>query len=163
MKILITGGKSAVALKLLKAFEGHSVVLADYGEVPSLSSNAFQFISLGEKNEDTLAHTLLNNCLDQNIDVILPLHHFEILAIAKANILFNEFNVSILLPAVTAIEKYTATVDNKKDWIIYNDGMVVYDTMQSELLKTYGREHDLSGAFYATVNEITVKLELITI
>ena len=163
MKILITGGKSAVALKLLKAFEGHSVVLADYGEVPSFPSTAFQFISLGEKNEDTLAHTLLNNCLDQNIDVILPLHHFEILAMAKANILFNEFNVSILLPAVTAIEKYTATVDNKKNWVVYNNGVVVYDTMQSELLRTYGREHDLSGAFYTKIDEITVKLELITI
>ncbi len=163
MKILITGGKSAVALKLLKAFEDHSVVLADYGEVPSFSSTAFQFISLGEKNEDTLAHTLLNNCLDQNIDVILPLHHFEILAIAKANILFNEFNVSILLPAVTSIENYTNTIGNKRDWIIYNNGVVVYDTLQSDLLGTYGREHDLSGAFYAMVNEITVKLELITI
>lgn len=163
MKILITGGKSAVALKLLKAFEGDRIVLADYGDMPSFSSTAGQFISLGEKNEDTLAHTLLNNCLDQNIDLILPLHHFEILAIAKANILFNEFNVSILLPAITTIESYAASIGNKKDWVIYNHGVVVYDTLQSELLKTYGEQHDLSGAFYATIEGTEVKLELITI
>jgi len=163
LKILITGGKSALALKLLKGFEGNNLILADYGEVPTFYSTACQFISLGEKNEDTLAHNLLNSCLDHNIAVVLPLHQFEILAIAKANILFNEFNVNVLLPAVTAIENYTNTIGNKKDWIIYKDGIVVYDRLQSELLKTYGEHHNLSGAFYVAIDGITVKLELIII
>ena len=98
MKILITGGKSAVALKVLKAFEQHEVIVADYGEVPSFSSSKYQLISLGEKNEDIIAHVLLNYCLDHGVDALVPLHEFEIEPIAKSKILFNEFNVSVLLP-----------------------------------------------------------------
>ncbi|MGY0037739.1 hypothetical protein [Pedobacter sp. NJ-S-72] len=63
MKTLITGGKSAQALKILKAFTNDQVLLGDYGDMPSFASAQYQFVSLGDKNEETIAHTLLNACL----------------------------------------------------------------------------------------------------
>ena len=106
MKILITGGKSALAFKLLKAFAQHQVVLADYGEVPTFSSGAYHFVSLGEKNEDAIAHNLLNTCLDEQIEAVLPIHKFEIEPIAKATVLFNEFNIEVLLPKMDQLAIY---------------------------------------------------------
>ncbi|MES2418101.1 MAG: hypothetical protein V4541_07915 [Bacteroidota bacterium] len=98
MKILITGGKSAAAFKLLKDFNQYEVVLADYGEVPAMVSKNYKLISLGTKNEEVLVHTLLKHCLNEGVDAILPTELFEIEALLKAKILFDEFNIEILLP-----------------------------------------------------------------
>jgi hypothetical protein len=163
LKILITGGKSAGALKLLKAFKNDEVVLADYGDVPVFSATSYQFISLGQKNEDTLAHTLLNHCLDNQVEIILPIHAFEIEPLAKAEILFNEFNVDILLPSMNAYEGYMNVGVSKANWVIYQKGAVRFSTQEAEEIPAYGKAHLLSGAFYFEMLDKELKLSLITI
>lgn len=98
MKILITGGKSAHALKMVRVFADDEIVLADYGDMPSFPSARYHFISLGERNDDIIAHNLLNYCLNEGVDAILPLHVFEINEIAKSTVLFEEFNIRVLMP-----------------------------------------------------------------
>lgn len=162
MKILITGGKSATALKLLKAFAEHEIVLADYDEVPSFSSAAYRFISLGAKNEDTLAHTLLNNCLDENVEAILPLHDFEIESVAKATILFKEFNIEVLLPHQEDLIQY---LDSTKsvDWAVFNQGDLIFTTRANELLMAKAQAYCLSGAYYVSEDGGQLNLHLITV
>jgi hypothetical protein len=164
LKILITGGKSATALKLVKAFNGYQVLLADYGEVPSFTSTAYTLISLGEKNEDTLAHTLLNKCLDEGIDLLLPIHHFEIEAVAKAKTLFNEFNIHILLPNVEELDQHFDGISLTKadNWVIFKSGKVIFASNQ-EAITANTEEKNLNGAFYLTKDDTTFKLNLITI
>jgi hypothetical protein len=164
LKILITGGKSALALKLLKAFEHDTVIFADYGDVPSFFSSNYQFITLGERNDETLAHTLLSCCLDENIDVILPLHYFEQEPIIRAGILFQEFNVSILLPNITQLNQYIRDVTFKKtNWAIFENGEVVYSTQINEGINLYSKKENLNGAYYFEVSGDEIKLFLITI
>ncbi|ACU05209.1 hypothetical protein [Pedobacter heparinus] len=103
MKILITGGVSAQALKMLTAFADDAIVLADYGDVPLFPTAKYQFISLGERNDDIIAHNLLNHCLNEAADAILPLYAFEIAEIAKSTVLFEEFNIRVLLPETAQI------------------------------------------------------------
>ena len=98
MKILITGGRSAQALKSLKTFLNDKVILADYGDTPSLVTDQYYFISLGVRNDDIIAHNLLNHCLNEAADAILPLHDFEIAELAKSSVLFEEFNIKVLIP-----------------------------------------------------------------
>ena len=98
MKILITGGKSIQALKLVDAYANDAVVLADYGDAPSFPSTKYHFISLGERNDDIIAHNLLNYCLNEGVDAILPLYTFEIEQVAKSTVLFKEFNIDVLMP-----------------------------------------------------------------
>ena len=163
MKILITAGKSALALKMLRAFGQHEVILADYGEMPNFSSASYTFISLGVKNEDTIAHTLLNNCLDQGIDMILPLQQFEIMQMAKAQILFGEFNIEVLLPVDMALYSDQHLLQKYKDWTVFNKGKVLFSTVDSEELSSFGQEACLSGAFYFNVEHAVANLKLITI
>jgi dTDP-4-dehydrorhamnose reductase len=99
MRILITGGKSAMAFKLLKEFKEDEVIMADYGEMPQFPSKEYQFISLGIQNQDTIAHTLLTSCLDNAVNAILPVNDFEIEAVVKSRILFEEFDIQVLTPA----------------------------------------------------------------
>lgn len=162
MKILLTGGKSAVALKLLKAFTKYKVVLADYGEVPSFATKDYELISLGIKNEDILAHTLLNNCLNEGVDAILPIHSFEIEALAKAEVLFNEFNISLLLPSALELNKYfIANQGNKTEhWVIYSKGDLIFSSKDDKLVEELGKNESLNGAFYVNPNN---QFNLITI
>lgn len=161
MKILITGGTSATALKILKAFSAYEVILGAYGEVPSFSSTAYTLISLGDRNDDTIAHSLLNNCLDLAVEFILPLSGFEVEAVAKSAVLFKEFNIEILLPSRENLNQYFNAEKNNKsaDWIVFVDGEVIFATVKNNVLIALGRKEKLGGAYYFN----GVDLSLITI
>lgn len=150
MKILITGGKSATTLKLLKAFTGHEIVLADYGEIPSFPSSNYTFITLGEVN-DAIAHNILNICLDYGIEMVLPLHEFEINHIAESKVLFQEFNIQVLLPEQTDILKYFYPQQDIKagmSWYYFSEGRLKFPENASETVLELGREKELNGVFY---------------
>ncbi len=163
MKILLTGGKSATALKLLKAFTNHEVVLADYGDVPSLSSASYSLISLGEKNEDTLAHNLLSYCLDHQIDAILPLYLFEFEPIVKSTVLFGEFGITVLLPSAENLQQYQEVMNNKKQWAVFTNGELIFTTQDSSQLRAYATENQLHGAYYHQNQENSLQLQLVSI
>lgn len=145
MKTLITGGKSAQALKLLKAFTEDQVILGDYGEAPAFSSPQYQFVSLGEKNEDTIAHSLLNACLDQEVNQLLPLYRFELEAVVKALVLFEEFNIHVLLPDILTFPLYfqSAPIDTSV-WAFYDKGELKFGTVPGLPSHLAG----LNGVFY---------------
>ena len=161
MKILITGGTSAAALKLSNALIGHQIILADYGDVPSIKSAAFTMVSLGDKNDDTIAHNLLNNCLDHEVDAILPLQNFEIEPVSKSAVLFEEFAIKTLIPKREILNAYFSInqIPKSSDYTIYIDGEVVFTTIEETLLTLHGRGENLNGAFYF----MDEKLQLITI
>lgn len=157
MNILITGGKSAIALKISKAFDRKKVVFADYGEIPAFVSENFQFKSLGIKNEETLAHTLLSFCLDHAIDAILPLHELEITEVAKASLLFNEFGIDLLLPAAQNIAGYFNELLESSDWVFLHKGKVVFSTAMP-FIGEKNIPAGLSGVFYFSPTSLKLKL-----
>lgn len=106
MKILITGGNNAKALKLMKAFPSHFILLADYGDVPGIITEKYAFASLGELNKDSIAHILLNFCITEGIDCIIPLHDYEVEPLAKSAVLFGEYGIQVLLPDADVITGY---------------------------------------------------------
>jgi hypothetical protein len=147
LKTLITGGKSAQALKLLKAFTGDQILLGDYGDMPSLSAAQYQFVSLGELNLDTIAHTLLNSCLDLSVDRLVPLRDFELEAVMKSAVLFEEFSIHILLPAMDDFPLYAQTgALNKQQWAVYDQGKLVYASVDNLDLVNAGPT--LNGVYY---------------
>jgi hypothetical protein len=164
LKILITGGKTATALKLQKAFSNEQVVLADYGDVPSFSNSSYQFLSLGQLNEDTIAHNLLNFCLDHEIDALLPLHKPAVEALAKADILFSEFNVQLIIPTIEQLETYlSALLTEKKNWVIFLNGKIIHASQENEQLIALGEKENLTGAFYYNEAQGNIELSLIVI
>lgn len=149
MKTLLTGGKSAQALKLLKAFAQDQIILADYGEIPSYASAQYQFISLGDRNDDTIAHNLLNTCLDLGIERLLPLYSFELEAVVKSAILFQEYSIHVLLPDLHSFAQYPITgAVNKQNWAVYDHGELVYAALPEAELQEAGKAKGLNGVFY---------------
>jgi hypothetical protein len=161
LKTLITGGKSSQALKLLKAFTGDQVLLADYGDAPVFSSAQYQFVSLGERNEETTAHNLLNACLDQDAERLLPLYAFELEAVVKSAVLFEEFNIHVLLPDLLTFAQYPLTgAVNLQSWAVYDQGRLIYSSVPSLL---YENTEGLNGVFYIDETPEGVKRTLFTI
>lgn len=152
MKILITGGKTATALKLIKAFDNAEIILGDYGDMPNINTNIYSFAELGNWNTEVLAHNLLTKCLDNGVDVLLPLYEAEIIALSKSMVLFDEFGLKVLLP-----ESPQLIQGKFKDWCIFDDGKLVYSSIEIELNKCA----NLNG-FYSFGNE-NKDFELISI
>ena len=164
MKTLITGGKSAQALKLLKAFTGDQVVLGDYGDMPAFISSQYQMMDLGPRNDDTIAHNLLNACLDQEAGRLLPIYRFELEAIVKSAVLFEEFNIHILLPDAAALPLYVDKIPaDRKNWAVFDNGLLIYSTLLDTVLLEIGKAKTLNGAFYITENEAGAEVSLFMI
>ncbi|TFB31446.1 ATP-grasp domain-containing protein [Pedobacter alluvionis] len=146
MKILITGGNNAKALKLMKAFPSHFVLLADYGDVPAIVTENYAFSSLGLLNKDSIAHILLNFCITEAIDCIIPLHEYEVLPLAKSAVLFGEYGIQVLLPNADVIADYlTAEKITRQNFAVFIHGDRIFST-EEELVPKNGSSN-LNGVF----------------
>jgi len=141
LKILITGAKTATALKITKAFNQFEILLGDYGDLPRITTNTYTFAELGVWNKDVLAHNLLTKCLDYGVDMLLPLYEAEVVAVAKSLVLFEEFNIDVLLTDGFEIEHVSA-----KNWAIFHKGDLVFST--TEVLLDPNLQSALNGAYY---------------
>lgn len=159
MKILITGGNNAKALKLMKAFPTHFVLLADYGEVPGIVTKNYAFTSLGALNRDSIAHILLNFCITEAIDCVIPLHSYEVEPLAKSAVLFSEYNIEVLTPPADSMSKYLlpATVSSQ-NFAVFIKGECIFASGGEIFIK---QEEELNGVF--GYNEPSNDLKLFTI
>jgi len=145
LKILITGGNHARALKLLKAFPSHFILFGDYDDVPGMSTSNYAFASLGKLNTDSIAHILLNFCITESIDSIIPLNDFELEPLAKSAVLFEEYGIDVLLPRQEIIDKYMASgKQNYPEFAVYVKGSCVYSSSDQVELPA---DSELNGVF----------------
>ncbi|MCZ4223386.1 hypothetical protein [Pedobacter rhodius] len=151
MKILITGGNNSKALKLLKAFPGHFILFADYGSVPGMITDNYAFSSIGELNKDSIAHILLNFCITEAVDSIIPLHHFEVEPIAKSAVLFGEYGIDVLLPSLENLHDFlSGEKSSGTNFSIFIKGNCIYTSGEKHNLKT---AENLNGVFYSDNNK----------
>jgi len=159
MKILITGGNNAKALKLLKAFPNHFVLLGDYGDVPAILTENYGFASFGNLNKDSIAHIFLNFCITESIDCIIPLKAFELEPMAKSSVLFDEYNIQVLLPPADILSNFLPEEQQSfSDFAVFINGNCIYSTgIVPEQLKN----QPLNGIF--GYNQTSNELKLFTI
>lgn len=156
MKILITGGNNAKALKLMKAFPSHFVLLADYGDVPGIVTENYAFSSLGILNKDSIAHILLNFCITEGIDCIIPLHQYEVEPIAKSAVLFGEYGIQVLLPDASLMAEYLDHEQNTfQNFAVFVAGECVFASGKEIFART---EEKLNGVFGYNVADDELKL-----
>ena len=156
MKILITGGNNAKALKLMKAFPSHFVLLADYGEVPGITTAHYAFASLGALNKDSIAHILLNFCITEGIDCIIPLHDYEVEPLAKSAVLFGEYGIQVLLPDADVVTSYLAVEKTVyQNFAVFIQGDCIFTNGDNTLSENLSS--NLNGVF-AYNNEADLKL-----
>lgn len=104
MKILITAAASAQAYQL-ERFLGKTedAVFADSQELPKIMLKGRKFIKISAGDSFSFSHELLTACLDLQITTIYPLRKNEILALAEARQLFDEYNIKVIVPETANI------------------------------------------------------------
>jgi hypothetical protein len=156
LKILITGGNNAKALKLMKAFPTHFVLLADYGDVPGIVTENYAFSSLGLLNKDSIAHILLNFSITEGIDCIIPLHQYEVEPIAKSAVLFGEYGIQVLLPDASLIAEYLPNEQNTyQNFAVFVSGECVFSSGKEIFVRT---DQKLNGVFGYNLADDDLKL-----
>lgn len=116
----------------MKAFPSHFVLLADYGDVPGIVTENYAFSSLGVLNKDSIAHILLNFCITEAIDCIIPLHHYELEPLAKSAVLFGEYGIQVLLPNADVIADYlTEEKLTYQNFAVFIHGDRIFSTKDS--------------------------------
>lgn len=141
-KILITAGKSLLATKLTNLLLVDELILADYGEMPSIKVANSTFKNLDKYRKDALAHNLLSKCLDWGVDILIPLYAEELMSLAKSLLLFEEYDIKVICPTAEQIAKYLRAHDSINDFFVLEHGALIYG--KSNELNT---ENNLTGVF----------------
>ncbi|RKO70229.1 hypothetical protein D7322_17090 [Sphingobacterium puteale] len=98
-KILITFGTRPLAMRIAKKLAGKFEVLyASSEEIPELLLKSGNYESIPKGLLPTFAHELLKLSLDQQVDYVLPLGVFELEPLAEAKVLFEEYQIAVLVP-----------------------------------------------------------------
>jgi len=84
-----------IAKKLGADFE---ILYASSEEIPELLLKSGNYAPIPKGLLPTFAHEVLKLSLDQQIDYVLPLGGFELEALSEAKVLFEEYQISVLVP-----------------------------------------------------------------
>lgn len=99
LKILITAASSALAYKLEKELPfTDSVIFADSFDLPEIMIKKRKFIKIPGESSESFSHQLLSICLDMEIQAVFPLRKFELIALAEARQLFQEYGIKVMVP-----------------------------------------------------------------
>jgi len=96
LKILITSATSARAYQLKNTLNTNEVLLGDYTDLPGFMLKKGNMIKLPDPVDAAYAHKILTLCLDHHIQAVYVLNDIEFAQLAKADLLFNEYDINII-------------------------------------------------------------------
>ena len=119
MNILITAATTAQAYQLSRFLNtDQNIFLGDSADLPKIGVEGMSFIKIPAANSASFSHLLLAQCLDLNIEVVYPLKRAEVLALAEARLLFDEYGIKVMVPERLTVERFLSTRVEKGELII---------------------------------------------
>jgi hypothetical protein len=107
-KILITFGTRPLAMRIARKLSGSFEVLyASSEEIPELLLKSGNYTAIPKGLLPTFAHEVLKLSLDKQVDYVLPLGGFELEPLAEAKVLFDEYQISVLVPDKDILETFS--------------------------------------------------------
>lgn len=97
VNILITAANSAPAYKLKNQLSSDYVVMGDHLDLPDFMLKPGKLIRLPDPQSPSYTHEMLTLCLDMGVDNVYLFREPEITLLLKAETLFNEYNIKILV------------------------------------------------------------------
>lgn len=99
MNILITAAATSQAHQLLRSLNtSDTVFFADSVDLPQIMLKDKKFLKTATGDSISYAHLLLTSCLDLQISKIYPLRKAEVIALAEARQLFDEYGIAVIVP-----------------------------------------------------------------
>ncbi|MEO6521451.1 MAG: hypothetical protein ABIN91_07235 [Mucilaginibacter sp.] len=103
MNVLITAANSAQAQQLKNILAIDDVILGDHYDMPELLVKSGKMVVTPNPKSSAFVHQMLALCLDKQIDKLYPLRRAELLPLAEARQLFEEFDITLVVPSVNTI------------------------------------------------------------
>jgi len=144
-KILITFGTRPLAMRIAKKLGADFEILyASSEEIPELLLKSGNYAPIPKGLLPTFAHEVLKLSLDRQIDYVLPLGGFELEALSEAKVLFEEYQISVLVPDKDLLDTIPIMENPPADlsYILLSKGKNLFDSA------TY--EKSLDGLFVAS-------------
>ncbi|WP_291402341.1 hypothetical protein [Daejeonella sp.] len=101
MSGLITAASDSAAFRLARLFSEKVLFFGSIEEIPNFGDK--KFIKIPSAKSPSFAHELLKICLDNEINEVYPLVLDEIIELSTSRILFEEFNIKIIIPSINFI------------------------------------------------------------
>lgn len=121
--ILITSGTTSLALRLKNILsDKYNVILSTSAEIPSVMKN--HYLQLPNDSSPIFVHELLKLALSNNIIYVLPLIGSEILILSQNKVLFEEYNIKLLIPNNSLMDTLDtiSTVDKSMELALLDNG-----------------------------------------
>lgn len=126
MPVLITAAASAESHRLQRTLELSDVIFADEQNLPAALFGKTRFIQIPSGGSFSFSHQLLSLCLDYAIEIVFPLRKTEVLALAEAKTLFEEYNIQVIVPEIAELAALLSTASSLGDEIVVaKDGMIL--------------------------------------
>ncbi|WP_395805190.1 hypothetical protein [Daejeonella sp.] len=101
MSVLITAASDSAAFRLARLFSEKILYFGSIEEIPNFGDT--KFIKIPSAKSPSFAHELLKICLDNHINEVYPLVFDEIVELSASRVLFDEFNIKIIIPSINYI------------------------------------------------------------
>lgn len=104
-KILITFGTRPLAMRIAKRLgSDFEVIYASSEDIPELLLKSGNYAKIPKGLLPTFAHEVLKLSLDRQVNYVLPLGGFELEPLSEAKVLFEEYQISVLVPDKDLLE-----------------------------------------------------------
>lgn len=153
MSILITAGNSAQAQQLKNILAAEDVLLGDHQDIPELMIKMGKMIKTPSPRSAAFVHQMLSLCLDEQVNKLYPLRRAELLPLAEAHQLFDEFDIRLMLPSVEII-KHDIARQLTGGIVIIEQGRV----LDGDILNAAVLLHDkaINGVFKVNTDNYTI-------
>lgn len=143
-KVLITYGTRPLAQRVAKLLEGrYGVLFGSADDIPEVLVQTGNYVRLPGAHTAAFEHVLLRVCLDNGIDVVIPLGGEEIDLLARTKPLFAEYGIAVWVPDPAPGESLARLVNPERrlPLVVLDHGMAVAGGHQE------GQPATLSGVF----------------
>lgn len=124
MAILITAASYSTAFKIHRLLNSPSAYFGEQLEMPQISGK--KFIRLPEISSLSFVNEMLKLCLDHQIKTVFPLKRAEIITLSTARQLFEEYEISMIIPSDNWIQtELIKRPVSEKELLILSNGKII--------------------------------------
>lgn len=128
-KLLLTGAVSAAAHKVKSVLKDKEVLMGDFMPLPPIPG----LLALPSPLSVAYIHELLQLCLAEGVDELVPIRFAELKALLSAKALFAEYGIQLYVPAALPnVPVFTAQLAEQV--VLTADGLKWLDQSGNEFL-----------------------------
>lgn len=103
MNVLITQGTCPFAQRVAKLVPAARIVFAASDDISEVLLHTGKYVKIPRPSDPTFVHEVLRRCMDNAIELVIPLGMAELYPMAVARPLFAEYDIALCVPEMAAL------------------------------------------------------------